>query len=64
MARDYLCYYCSKPITFNDKITNPKMDKRIALNPDDHTYHNVGHIGQFVQRSWKVEVGQGVSNIR
>jgi hypothetical protein len=40
------------------------MDKRIALNPDDHTYHNVGHIGQFVQRSWKVEVGQGVSNIR
>jgi hypothetical protein len=24
---------------FNDKITNPKMDKRIALNPDDHTYH-------------------------
>jgi hypothetical protein len=37
------CFYCDRPIMFDDQIVNQK-GKRIPLNPEDHTYHRCGPV--------------------
>ena len=37
------CFYCYRPIMFDDQIVNQK-GKRIPLNPEDHTYHRCGPV--------------------